>query len=76
MFPQVIVCSVSDTFLKGTTSIKLLEKIRGLAPNAFCLMTADDKTGAEALAGLGAGHVTVPGRLAGADMFDVLRERL
>ncbi|MEI6973009.1 MAG: cation:proton antiporter, partial [bacterium] len=73
---KMIICPVSDTFLKGTTNDKLLGKLQELAPAAFCVMTADDRDGAVALERKGAGHVTVPGGLAANDMFAVLRGRI
>lgn len=68
----IVMCSISDTFLKGTTNRRLLGQLRHLAPNARCIMTADDKAEAEKLLAAGAQDVVVPGALAGGRLFELL----
>lgn len=72
----VIVCSVGDMFLKGTSNARLLSQLRRLAPRAACIMTAEDRQGAEALSRGGASYVFVPGQLAGEHLLRVLRQHL
>lgn len=69
---SVVVCSLSDTFLKGITNRRLLGHLKQLAPDADCVMTADDVGDAEILQKEGAAHVLVPGQLSGRKLFELL----
>jgi Kef-type K+ transport system membrane component KefB len=70
----VILCALSDTYLKGITGRRLLGHLKRLAPEAAVVMTADDAPAAESLRAAGADHVVVPGRLAGEKLFHYLDE--
>lgn len=69
---RVIVCTISDTFLKGITARSLLSHLKQMAPDARIMLTADDPAHARVLLEAGAAEVVVPGRLAGARFFSVL----
>lgn len=69
---SIIVCTISDTFLKGITSRRLLGHLKRMAPAARILMAADDDAAAERLEQGGAAAVIVPGRLAGARFLALL----
>lgn len=61
---SLLISTVSDTFLKGTTNLDLFKQVRQLAPNAHMIMTAEDDAMAEKLMQEGANDVMVPGKLA------------
>jgi Kef-type K+ transport system membrane component KefB/voltage-gated potassium channel Kch len=63
---RVLVSSIPDDFLRGTTNRKLLESLRRLNPGAAILVTAESVPEALALYGAGADYVLLP-RLLGAD---------
>jgi Kef-type K+ transport system membrane component KefB len=69
---RVIVTTISDTFLKGTTTRRLVANLRRLAPNAVLVMTGEEKTDAEELLGGGADHVLIPGEITGERALEVL----
>jgi Kef-type K+ transport system membrane component KefB len=71
---SVVVCTLSDTYLKGISSPRLAGQLRQAAPRARLLMVADDAAGAEQLLGSGADHAVVPGRLAGEALFGALED--
>ena len=68
----VILCTLSDTYLKGITGRRLLGHLKRLAPEADVVMTADDADVADAMMKEGADHVIVPGQLAGERLFHFL----
>ncbi len=70
---ELVICTISDVFLKGVTNERLLAQLKQLAPAARFVMTADDPVEAEALKQSGAIHVVVPGKIAGHALFDQLR---
>lgn len=70
---ELVICTISDVFLKGVTNERLLAQLKQLAPTARFVMTADDPVEAEALKQAGAVHVVVPGKIAGHSLFDQLR---
>lgn len=71
---SVVLCSISDTFLKGTTNSKMLAHLKHLAPKAKFVMTADDPAGAAKLVKEGAAHAVDAGSLSGERLFDILKE--
>ena len=62
---QVVVSTLPDEVLKGTTNLRLLKQVKALAPEARVIVTADVIEQARELYAEGAAHVFVP-RLAGA----------
>jgi Kef-type K+ transport system membrane component KefB len=69
---SVIICSISDTFLKGTTNRKLLSHLKHIAPNARMVMTADDPAEADKLLHAGAHQAVTPSALTAAHLFQIL----
>jgi voltage-gated potassium channel Kch len=63
---EIIICSVPNSLLKGTTNEKLVRQIRALNPRAKIIATADVLAETEQLYAAGADYVTVA-RLAEAD---------
>jgi DNA-binding NarL/FixJ family response regulator len=68
-----VICSISDTFLKGTTNLKLLSHLKHLAPKARLVMTADDPSEADKLLQAGAHEAIIPSALTGTHLLDVLK---
>jgi Kef-type K+ transport system membrane component KefB len=67
-----VVCSVSDTFLKGITNRRLLHHLKRLSPEAHLVMSAEDEAEAAALSREGAHDVLVAGRLSGRYLLEVV----
>jgi len=70
----IIVSSISDWFLKGTDNLRLLRKVRRLAPSAQVVASADTLAAAERLYAEGADYVLIPPALAAAHLCDLLRD--
>ena len=71
---RIVVSSVSDSFLKGIDNRTLVRVIRGLAPHARIVATADRLGDAEALYAEGAAYVIIPSALAGERLYQLLRD--
>jgi Kef-type K+ transport system membrane component KefB len=69
---SVVVCSVPDVFLKGTSNLKLLNHLKKLAPRARWIMTADEPAAAKALVEAGAHEAVTPAELAGGRFYELL----
>lgn len=70
---KLMISSVSDTFLKGTSNRKLLGHLKHLAPHARLVMTAETPAEAEHLLAAGAAHVVTAPALAGQRLYELLR---
>lgn len=73
---KLMISSVSDTFLKGTSNRKLLGHLKHLAPHARMIMAAEEPAEAEHLLAAGAAHAVTPPALAGRRLYELLRESL
>lgn len=62
---EVIVCTIADSVLRGTTNERLMEELRHLAPDAQVIVTADEFDVVRRLYEGGAAYVYIP-RLQGA----------
>lgn len=69
----VIVCSISDIFLKGINNKKLLHGLKKLAPEAKLIMMADDPHHAEELKKDGAHDAVVSAVLSGDKIHELLK---
>jgi Kef-type K+ transport system membrane component KefB len=69
---RVIVTTISDTFLKGITTRRLVTSLRRLAPNAMIVMTGEERVDADDLLRAGADHVLIPGEITGERALDLL----
>ncbi len=69
---SVVVSSISDWFLKGTDNRRLLRQVRGLAPSARVVVTADSPAGARRLYAEGADYVLMPPALAAEHLYHLL----
>lgn len=57
---QVVISTISNTFLRGTSNQALAEQVRYINPRARFIATADDERTASVLRGLGVFRVVVP----------------
>ncbi len=73
---SVVICPVSDLFLKGTTNIELLLDLRKKIPKARFIMTAEDTMISEKLTSLGSYKAVIPGQITGHSLFKMLKEAL
>jgi Kef-type K+ transport system membrane component KefB len=68
----VVVSSISDSYLRGTTNQGLLHLVRSLAPRARFVVTADTLADAERMYGEGAHYVLIPPALAAEHLYNLL----
>jgi voltage-gated potassium channel Kch len=69
---RVLISSIPDDFLRGTSNRKLLDSLRRLNPEARILLTAESVAAALELYDAGADYVLLP-RVLGADrLMDIL----
>ncbi|MDD4871455.1 MAG: cation:proton antiporter, partial [Kiritimatiellae bacterium] len=73
---SVVVCPVSDLFLKGTTNMKLFMNLQSMAPNALFILTAEDNDAHDQLIQQGAYKAVIPGQITGMTLFKILEEAL
>jgi Kef-type K+ transport system membrane component KefB len=71
---RVVVTTISDTFLKGISTRRLVGNLRRLAPRAMIVMTGEEKTDAEDLLRAGADHVLIPGEITGERILQLLTD--
>ena len=69
---HIVVSTISDWFLKGTSNLKLVRVVRGLAPQARIIATADRLGDAEALYAEGAAYVLIPAALSAEHLHRLL----
>ncbi len=69
---EVIVCSLPDTILKGTSNLQLFAALRRMAPRARIVMTAEREAQARDLYRAGADYVLMPHLAGGAELADLL----
>jgi Kef-type K+ transport system membrane component KefB len=71
---SIIVTTISDTFLKGISTRRLVTSLRRHAPQAIIVMTGEEKRDAEELTSAGADEVLVPGEITGERILELLRK--
>jgi Kef-type K+ transport system membrane component KefB len=71
---RIVVTTISDTFLKGISTRRLVANLRRLAPAALIVMTGEEKTDIEELRRGGADHVLIPGEITGERILELLGE--
>jgi len=69
---EVILCTLPDTILKGSTNRQILAALRRLAPQARILVTAERTEEARELFRAGAANVLMPYVSAGVEVADLL----
>jgi Kef-type K+ transport system membrane component KefB len=70
---EVLVCTLPDSLLKGTTNAKLVRQLRDLNPGAKILVPAERLSDVAALRAAGADYVYVPRLLEGFDLCGAVR---
>jgi Kef-type K+ transport system membrane component KefB len=70
---RIVVTTISDTFLKGISTRRLVGNLRRLAPRAVIVMIGEEKTDLEDLLRAGADHVLIPGEITGERILELLR---
>ena len=73
---RVVVSSIPDTFLKGTSNRRLLLHAQKIAPQAHFIVTAEDGRADEDLRSLGAEDVVIPAEATADRLMTLLRTRL
>ncbi|MCB1172983.1 MAG: cation:proton antiporter [Leptospiraceae bacterium] len=73
---RLILVTVSDVFLKGTTTRRLLSRLREINPLARHVLVADEPADYQLLKDLGAAHVLIPGQIAGTELFHWVAHQL
>jgi Kef-type K+ transport system membrane component KefB len=69
---RIVVTTISDTFLKGISTRRLVGNLRRLAPAATIVMTGEEKADALDLLQAGADHVLIPGEITGERVLELL----
>ena len=73
---ELIVCSITDDILRGTTNLRLMRNIRRLNPKAKIVVTSDHVKGALELYGEGADFVYVPRLFSAKEIATILKKSL
>jgi Kef-type K+ transport system membrane component KefB len=69
---EVLLCTLPNSILKGTTNLVLLRHLREINPNARIIMTSDAFDEVEELYRAGADYVSVPRLAEACELFEVL----
>lgn len=73
---SVVVSTIPDSFLKGTSNRELMLHARQIAPNAHYIVTAEEEELAEELHALGAADVIVPAAVTADRVLDQIEAAL
>jgi voltage-gated potassium channel Kch len=73
---QLVVCSISDGFLRGTSNARLLQSVKGMAPKAKVIVTADTVAQTKELYAAGADYVLESSQVAGDWLASVIEQSL
>lgn len=69
---QLIICTIPDLVLKGTTNLRLLKLLKKLAPKAKIMVTAEKIEGAQQMYDEGADYVFIPRLVSAFYLADVI----
>ncbi len=70
---RVLICTVPDSILKGTTNERLVRMLRGLNPKAKIIATTEMLTEVESLLAAGADYVSVARLREASDLLEAVR---
>lgn len=73
---KVVLCTIPDTILKGTSNRNLLSAVRALCPEAQIVLTADSPSAARSLYAAGADYVIQPSAVSGSSLIPVVEQAL
>ena len=71
---QLLVCTIPDSLLKGTTNLRLVRTLRELNPQARIIAVSETLAEVGALRAAGADYVSVPRLAEAAELWSVVRE--
>jgi hypothetical protein len=71
---RLVVTTISDTFLRGISTRRLVANLRRMSPHAVIVMTGEEKTDAHDLLQAGADHVLIPGEITGERILELLTD--
>jgi len=69
---DLLICSLPNTMLKGTTNLKVVQQLRDLNPSAQIVVHAEKLTDVPLLYSAGASYVSAPRLLEATEMIEVL----
>lgn len=69
---EIIISSIPDSILRGTSNLKLLKSIKEVAPNAKVIVTAETIQGAKELYTNGADYVYIPRIVSAHYLVDII----
>lgn len=70
---QIIICSLPNSILKGTSNLKLLQQLRELNPTAQIIVHAEQLSDVPALYASNANYVSAPRLLEAADLLNAIK---
>jgi hypothetical protein len=73
---RIVVCTLTDSILKGTSNVRLLRQLQRLCPTSALVVASETIEGALALYAEGAGFVYIPRIHSAYHMAEVLRTAL
>ena len=71
---RLVITTISDTFLRGISTRRLVANLRRMSPHAMIVMTGEEKTDAHDLLHAGADHVLIPGEITGERILELLTD--
>lgn len=71
---KLIICTLTDKTLKGTTNTQLLRQLKKYAPQSCLILTAENHKTAIELYELGANYVYIPRQIGGYYLSDVIEK--
>ncbi len=70
---KIVISTVSDDFLQGTSNLKLLQQLRKIAPAAKIIVRAEKASAARAMYDAGADYVLLPRHIIAEEVREVLK---
>jgi Kef-type K+ transport system membrane component KefB len=70
---KVILSTISDDFLRGTSNLKMLKQLRSMSPHAKIIVRAEKVDAAKAMYEAGADYVLLPRHLVAEQIRDLIR---
>ncbi|MCB1201812.1 MAG: cation:proton antiporter [Leptospiraceae bacterium] len=73
---RFMLVTISDVFLKGTTTRRLLSRLKDINPGASHVMIADEPEDLQNLKSMGAAQVLIPGQITGEELYQWVLKQL
>jgi Kef-type K+ transport system membrane component KefB len=71
---KIIICSIPDKILKGTTNLKILKQLKQLAPHSCIIVTAENMAAAKEMYAESATYVFIPRIIGANNLVDVIEQ--